>query len=224
MDVFVDGTDNFETRFLLNDAAVHLGLPWVYGGCVGAEGRVMTIVPGRTPCLRCLVPDCPPPGSTPTCETAGILAPAAGVVAAIQAIEAIKILSGNIDAIATGLLVVDLWTGRIRRLDASSLRREADCPACQRREFSWLAGRGGSRAAVLCGRNAVQLTHPDAGTSLAELARRLEGVGTLTRNEYFLRVAVDGYEITVFADGRAIVAGTSDAAVARSLYAKYVGG
>ena len=184
----------------------------------------MTIVPGRTPCLRCLLPDCPPPGSTPTCETAGILAPAAGVVAAIQAIEAIKILSGNLDAISTGLLVVDLWTGRIRRIDASSLRGEVDCPACKRREFSWLAGRGASRAAVLCGRNAVQLTHSQGGVSLEELAQRLESVGTLTRNEYFLRLAVDAYGMTIFADGRAIVAGTTDAAVARSLYAKFVGG
>ena len=169
----LDGTDNFETRFLLNDAAVRRGLPWVYGGCVGAEGQTMTIVPGRTPCLRCLMPDCPPPGSTPTCDTAGILGPIVGVIAAIEAIEAIKILSGHAEAVSPSLTVVDLWDGRVRQIDVVGLREQVDCPSCKRREFPWLAGRGGSRTAVLCGRNAVQLTPPAGGSRSTNWPPRL---------------------------------------------------
>ncbi len=221
--VVVDGTDNFETRFLLNDAAVKLGLPWVYGGCVGAEGQTMTILPGETPCLRCLVPDCPPPGATPTCDTAGILAPAVGVIASLQAVEVIKILSGHRDAVSRDLTVVDLWHCRIRQVDVSRLREKGDCPTCKQRQFSWLAGKEGSRSAVLCGRNAVQLTFPGAAVSLDELAARLAGIGQVTRNPYLLRLKVDAYEITVFLDGRAIIGGTDDASVARTVYAKYVG-
>ena len=160
VDVILDGTDNFETRYLLNDAAVHLNLPWVYGGCVGAEGQTMTILPGETGCLRCLLPECPPPGSTPTCDTAGVLAPIVGVIASIQAQEAIKILSGNRAAISRQLTVIDLWQNRFLQLDVRDLRDRADCPACKQRQFAWLAGQQGSRAAVLCGRNAVQLTQP----------------------------------------------------------------
>jgi adenylyltransferase/sulfurtransferase len=222
--VIVDGTDNFETRFLLNDVAVCRGLPWVYGGCVGAEGRTMTIVPGQTPCLRCLQPDCPPPGSTPTCESTGILGPIVGAIASLEAIEAIKILSGRTAAISRSLTVVDLWQCRIRHIDLAALREQIDCPACQRREFPWLAGRGGSQTAVLCGRNAVQLTPRGGPLSLDELALRLRGVGRLTQNQFLLRLAIDGYQLTIFADGRAIIGGTDDVATARSLYAKYVGG
>jgi adenylyltransferase/sulfurtransferase len=222
-DVLLDGTDNFETRFLINDAAVHLGLPWVYGGCVGAEGQTMTIVPGVTACLRCLLPECPPPGSTPTCDTVGVLAPIVGVIASIEAAEAMKILSGNLDAVSRHLTVVDLWQNRLTRVDLRTLCEDSDCPACKRREFSWLAGRAGSRAAILCGRNAVQLTSPGQPLSLDELARRLEGVGPLTRNPFLLRLAVDKYELNLFPDGRAIITGTSDLAEARTVYAKYVG-
>jgi len=222
-DVIVDGTDNFETRFLINDAAVKRGLPWVYGGCLGAEGQTMTILPGVTPCLRCLLQQCPPPGSTPTCDTAGILAPIVGVIASIEAIEAIKILSGNRDAVSRHLTVVELWDNRIRQVDISALREQVDCPTCRRREFPWLAGQQGSRSAVLCGRNAVQLTHLGASVSLGELERKLTGVGQVTRNQFLLRLKVDQFELTVFPDARAIISGTDDLAVARTLYAKYVG-
>ncbi|MGD0899080.1 MAG: ThiF family adenylyltransferase [Thermoguttaceae bacterium] len=222
-DVLLDGTDNFETRFLMNDAAVHLGVPWVYAGCVGTEGQTMTILPGTTPCLRCLLPECPPPGSTPTCDTMGVLGPIVGVIASLAAVEAIKILSGNRQAVSRDLVVVDLWRNRLARIELGSLREDSDCPACKRREFSWLAGRQGSRAAVLCGRNAVQLTYPDRPFSLDELARRLEGVGRITRNPFLLRLAVERYELNLFPDGRAIITGTSDLAEARTVYAKYVG-
>lgn len=223
VDVIADGTDNFETRFLLNDAAVHLGLPWVYGGCIGAEGQVMSIVPGATACLRCLMPDCPAPGSTPTCDTAGVLGPIVGVIASIQAMEALKLLSGNRQAISRSLTVVDLWQNCVRQVDVSTLRDQSDCPTCKHREFPWLSGQHGSRAAVLCGRNAVQLSHVAAAVALDELARRLEGVGRITRNPFLLRLAVEAYEITLFPDGRAIVQGTDDPAIARTVYARYVG-
>ncbi len=223
VDAILDGTDNFETRYLLNDAAVHLNLPWVYGGCVGAEGQTMTILPGETGCLRCLLPECPPPGSTPTCDTAGVLAPIVGVIASIQAQEAIKILSGNRAAISRQLTVIDLWQNRFLQLDVRDLRDRSDCPACKRRQFDWLAGQQGSRAAVLCGRNAVQLTQPGPSMPLDELARRLEGVGRVTRNPFLLRLRVEAYEITLFPDGRAIVQGTDDIDAARTIYAKYVG-
>jgi molybdopterin-synthase adenylyltransferase len=223
VDVILDGTDNFETRFLINDAAVKLRLPWIYGGCLGAEGQTMTIIPGETACLRCLMETCPKPGSTPTCDTAGILGPIVGVIASIEAVEAIKILSGNRDSISRQLTIVDLWLNRIKQVDVSRLRDEADCAACKRGEYSWLAGREGSRTAVLCGRNAVQLTNPGANFSLTELAGRLAGVGTITLNQYLLRLKVPPHEITLFSDGRAIITGTENVAVARTVYAKYIG-
>jgi adenylyltransferase/sulfurtransferase len=223
VDVILDGTDNFETRFLINDVAMKLGRPWVYGGCVGAEGQTMTILPGETACLRCLMPECLAPGSTATCESAGILGPIVGLIASIEAAEAIKLLSGNREAISRYLTVVDLWPNEFRRIDVRGLRDQTDCPTCKQGEFPWLSGRSGSRTAVLCGRNAVQLSHPGASISLDELAEKLTAVGQVTRNEYLLRLKVDGYELTIFPDARAIISGTDDIAVARAVYAKYVG-
>lgn len=223
VDVIVDGTDNFETRFLVNDAAVKHDVPWVYGGCLGAEGQTMTILPHHTACLRCLMQECPPPGTTSTCDVAGILAPIVGVIASIEAIEAIKIASGNREAISRNLTVVELWDNHIRQVDVSNLRDQVDCPACKHGQLPWLSGKQGSQSAVLCGRNAVQLTHAGAGVSLDDLACRLEGVGHITRNQFLLRLRVDQYELTIFPDGRAIISGTDDVAAARTLYAKYIG-
>ena len=184
----------------------------------------MTILPGQTACLRCLLPECPPPGSTPTCDTVGVLAPIVGVIASIEAVEAIKILSGNLAAVSRRLTVVDLWRNHFAPIDVTSLSRErTDCPACKRGEFAWLAGREGSRAAVLCGRNAVQLNHQGPAAPLDELARRLEGIGPIVCNPFLLRLSVEPYEIAIFPDGRAIIRGTSDPAIARTVYAKYVG-
>lgn len=224
IDVLVDGTDNFETRFLINDVAVREGIPWVYGGCVGAEGQVMTILPRETACLTCLIRSAPPPGTTPTCDTAGILGPIVGVIASLQAIEVLKILSGNRQAVDRSLRVIELWDNRWRSIDLSKLRDQVDCATCKRGEFRWLDGQQGSRSAVLCGRNAVQVASP-RGTPIAldRLAARLEGVGHVTRNDYLLRLDVDQYQITVFPDGRAIVGGTEDVATAKTVYARYIG-
>ncbi len=223
VDAIVDGTDNFETRFLLNDYAVYRGIPWVYGGCIGADGQTMTIIPGHTACLRCLIAECPLPGSTPTCDTEGILGPTVGVVASLQALEAIKILSGNRAAVSRFLTVVELWDGRIHQIDVSDLRHRTDCPTCKRRQFPFLSQRQGSRAAVLCGRNAVQLSFQEATANLDDLSERLGRVGQVSRNQYLLRVKVEQFDLTVFPDARVIVSGTDDPAVARTVCAKYIG-
>ena len=224
VDAIVDGTDNFETRFLLNDASLRYGIPWVYGGCIGAEGQTMTILPGETACLRCMLRDSPPPGSTPTCETAGILGPIVNVIASFQACEALKILSGHRQAISRTLNVFDLWDNRLRQINLDALREAGDCPTCTRHDFPWLEGRQGSHTAVLCGRHAVQLTFAEPRPlSLDDLERRLQGVGTVTRNPFLLRLEVDRYRVTVFPDGRAIVGGTDDIAEAKTIYARYIG-
>jgi molybdopterin-synthase adenylyltransferase len=223
VDCLVDGTDNFETRFLLNDAAVKLGVPWIYGGCLGAEGQSLTILPGQTPCLRCLMPDPPPPGSTPTCDSAGILGTAIGVVASLEANEALKILSGRTEAISRVWTVFDLWDNTLRQIKLEGAK-VADCPCCGRREFPWLAGERGSHTAILCGRNSVQLSFPGReAVSLDQLADKLAAVGSVTRNKYLVRAAIGDYQLTVFPDGRAVIGGTEDVAEARTVYAKYVG-
>ncbi len=223
-DLILDGTDNFETRYLINDVAVKHGVPWVYGGCIGAEGQTMTILPGETACLRCLMQDAPPPGTTPTCDTAGILGPIVNVIASFQACEAIKILSGHRDAVSRCLTVIQMWDNRVRQVDVSSLRDQVHCPTCRDRRFDWLDGERGSHTAVLCGRNAVQLSFPNRNhISLDALSDQLSGVGEVTRNAFLLRLTVDLYEITVFPDGRAIIGGTDDIAEARNVYAKYIG-
>ena len=224
VDVIVDGTDNFATRFLVNDFCVKHDKPWVYGGCIGAEGQSMTIVPHDTACLACLLPEPPPPGTTPTCDTAGILGPVVGVIGSLEACEAMKILSGHADAISRSLTVVEMWDNRLRQVDLSKLRDKSDCRVCRHGEFHWLSGERSGGPAVLCGRNAVQIA-PSAGATLSldELAARLEGVGRVVRNPFLLRLTIDDYQLTVFPDGRTIVSGTDDVAVARSLQAKYIG-
>ncbi|MEX0586095.1 MAG: ThiF family adenylyltransferase [Pirellulales bacterium] len=224
VDVIVDGTDNFATRMLVNDFAVDGKTPWVYGGCIGAEGQTMTILPGETACLACLMPDVPPPGTTPTCDTAGVLGSIVGVVASIEACEALKILSGHREAVNRKLTIIDLWENEIRRVDLGRLRESGGCRVCGHREFAWLSGEKGGGQAVLCGRNAVQISAAEgAAVSLEELATRLAGVGRVERNPFLLRLAVDGYVLTVFPDGRTIVGGTDDVATARTVHARYVG-
>jgi adenylyltransferase/sulfurtransferase len=224
VDVIVDGTDNFETRFLLNDAALSLGIPWVYGGCIGSEGQTMVILPGETPCLRCLMADTPPPGTTPSCDTAGILGPVINIIASLQAMEAIKILSGNFAAINRTLTVIDVWENTQRQVKLTNLLNNLDCPACQRQAFPWLQGERGSQSAILCGRNSVQLVFSgNPPLDLIALEQRLQSVGTVVRNRYLLRLTVEKYCLTLFPDSRAIIAGTEDLAEARSVYSRYIG-
>jgi molybdopterin-synthase adenylyltransferase len=224
IDIILDGTDNAETRYLLNDAAVKHLIPWIYGACVGTTGRVMGIVPGRSPCLRCLFPDPAGPGELATCDTAGVLAPAANVVASLQVVEAMKILLGDPSA-ATEMITLDLWPLRMKSISTIDAR-QPDCPTCGQRDFSFLNKRPGVGAAVLCGRNTVQLTPPQNGTfQLEALKPRLESAGCVHATRYFLRCQIrqSNLTLTLFPDGRALVHGTADPAVARSIYARIVG-
>lgn len=224
-DVIVDGTDNFEARFIVNEFACRRGVPWVHGGAIGAEGRVLTVIPGRTACLRCLIPDPPPAGTMPTCETAGIIGPAALVVGAVESAEAIRLLSGAVDGIGNRLLVCDLWQGVWRTVNLSSLAIEG-CPTCRGGDFPWLEGRMGASATVLCGRDAVQVAAPDRRTiDLAAVAARLSPVGPTTANAWLVRADVEpGIRLSVFSDGRAIVSGTREESRARAIVARYIGG
>jgi adenylyltransferase/sulfurtransferase len=223
-DLILDGTDNFETRYLINDAAVKLGKPWIYGGVIGSEGQSMTIIPGRTPCLRCLIETAPPPGMTPTCETAGVLGPAVAVIASFEAIEAIKLLSGKLEVLNKDLIMVDVWDWTFRQLKIANLLGKVDCPCCGQRKFEWLEGSMGSHTTTLCGRNAVQVAarRPEP-LDFPEMARRLAPLGEVRHNAFMIRFAVEGYEFTVFPDGRAIIKGTNDISKARTLYAQFVG-
>ena len=223
VDVIVDGTDNFEARYLVNEYACRQGVPWVHGGAIGAEGRVLTIVPGRTACLRCLVPEPPAAGSLPTCDTAGIIGPAALVVGAVEAAEAIKLLCGAHDQITGRMLVCDLWDNVWRTIDLAALAAEG-CPTCRGGDSPWLEGRLGGRPTALCGRDAVQVMSAVAGIDLAAVAARLAAVAAVHANPWIVRAQIEpGIELAVFADGRAIVSGTRDEARARALVARYLG-
>src|SRR5438270_250283 len=163
-DVILDGSDNFEVRYLINDAAVKLGKPWVYGGCIGSHGQTMTILPGETPCLRCVFEAAPAPGEAGTCETAGVLAPVVNIIASLQATEAIKVLTGRLDRVNRDLLYFDVWDNLQRRIKIAPLFGKVDCPCCRQRRFEWLEGEQGSHTTSLCGRNAVQVAHRSATT------------------------------------------------------------
>ena len=225
-DVVCDGTDNFETRYLVNDWCLRDGVPWVYGGVLGVSGMVMPVLPGDTACLRCVFESPPAPGSLPTCETAGVLGSAVAVVAGVQATEVLKILVGARDAVARALLTYDAWEASWRRMAIPGPRE--DCPVCARRDFAYLEGREGSRAARLCGRNAIQLLpRAKEPPPLASIAERLGEEWEVRWSEHLLtarRPAENGVTaVHVFRDGRAIVEGTTDEAEARSVYARVVG-
>jgi adenylyltransferase/sulfurtransferase len=225
IELIVDGTDNFETRYLLNDVAARAGIPWVYGGVLATYGMTLTILPGETACLRCLFPDPPPPGAAPTCETAGVLAPAVALIAAIEAAEAIKILVGARGAVNRELLAIDIWRLSVDRLPAA---RQIACPTCGDgpRVYPFLDLAAASRTVALCGRNAVQITlAAPAALALPDLAARLRPAGEVRHNEHLLRFRPieGGQELVIFPNGRAIVHGTDETRLARSLYARYVG-
>jgi adenylyltransferase/sulfurtransferase len=223
-DLILDGTDNFEIRYLINDTAVKLGKPWVFGGCIGSQGQTMTILPNETPCLRCVFEAAPGPGEAGTCETAGVLGPVVNIVASYQATEALKILTGNKQAINRELILLDVWDNTHRKVKVAPLLGKVDCPCCRRRNFEWLEGAHGSQTTSLCGRNSVQVSHRTASKlDFESMAKQLRELGTVSHNRFLLKFDVDEYQFTVFPDGRAIIKGTSDCDKARSLYAKYVG-
>jgi adenylyltransferase/sulfurtransferase len=217
VDLILDGTDNFETRYLINDFAVAEKRPWIYGAAVGSYGIVMAVTPGESACLRCIYPD-PPSGAQPTCETAGVLGPVTAVIASLQVAEAMKILCG---ARPSGkITTVDVWSGQIRQV--TQPEPAPDCPTCGKREFPFLSGE--RRAPVsLCGQNAVQIHERARPLELRDLAARLAPLGAVRSNEFALRFEAPPYLLTIFPDGRAIIKGTTDVGIARSLYARYIG-
>jgi adenylyltransferase/sulfurtransferase len=223
-DLLLDGTDNLETRFLINDLAVKREVPWVYGACLATDGLVLPVLPGRSPCLRCIWDEPPPPGEVPTCDTAGILAGTVNVVASLQAIEAIKILAGRESELMAGLATIDVWTGRVRTVNVQSAFEAGACPCCHERRFEFLSGERAASSTTLCGRDAVQLLPSEPSeVNLKSIAGRLPAHTRPRYNEFLLRFKTDDHAVTLFRDGRVIVQGTSDSAVARSVVAKYVG-
>ena len=219
-DVVVDAVDNFEARLLINDAAVKLGIPWVYGAVIGTYGLTMNIIPGVTPCLGCLFDAPPPAGEVETCATAGILAPVAAIISALQATEAIKILIGSPD-VRRGLLQVDAWDGE---MELTAPARRQDCRTCVRHEYVYLNAESASQTVSLCGQNAVQVVAQHGGRlDLKGLAHGLAATAEVKLNPFMLRILAEGYELNVFPDARAIIKGTTDPTVARALYSKYVG-
>lgn len=228
-DVVLDGTDNFETRFLINDVAVKHGIPFVYAGVVAASGMALPVIPGQTACLRCVFAEPPPPGSQPTCDSAGVLGPAVAIVAGYQAGEAMKILLGLHDRVLRSLLSFDLWQGRRTRIQP---QRDPDCRCCVHREFDYLNAADVGVVASLCGQGAVQVSPPRETTiELKRLHQRLAGVGSFRLTEFLVTGTLSeergqGGEqvgLTVFADGRAVVRGVRSAERARAIYARYVG-
>jgi molybdopterin/thiamine biosynthesis adenylyltransferase len=220
-DLVLDGTDNFETRFLLNDVCLRAQIPWVYGACVGAYGLALMVRPRISPCLRCVLEEMPGPGG-PTCDTVGVVAPVVHVVSGLQAAEALKLLAGRAEDLLPGVVSVDLWKGRFEVMDLAG--RAPWCPACTEGRYDYLAAGTGTGSAVLCGRDAVQV-RPPRGTrvDLPALAGRLSASGDVAANDHLVRFRVPGTEMVVFGDGRAIVKGVKNAAQARSIYARYVG-
>ncbi len=262
-DIVIDGLDNFETRYLLNDLAVSRGMPYIYGGAVSTTGMSMCMLPHHTmregsptsnvrwteeqstPCLRCVFPEAPPPGSTPTCDTAGVLGPIIMIIAAHQATQAIKLLTGNVHAIDRALLSIDCWRNDIHRFDVSNARNP-DCPCCAGGKFDHLRGERGQLTSTLCGRDAVQISPPapaspqsppstssadEHALDLAACAQRLSDHGTFTCNRFLLRGMLrhehsdsgKPIELTLFPNGRAILKGVNSIEHARTLYAKYIG-
>ena len=244
-DVLLDGVDNFETRYLANDCSVKHGIPYVYGGAVATVGTAFAILPHSTnggaaweqlengskatPCLRCLFEEAPPPGTGATCDTVGVIGPAAAIVANFEAAEALKILTGNFDHVCPTMLGFDLWSNTFTQFKVARAYDDGDCPCCKHGKFEYLDGSLGSGATTLCGRNAVQLRQKrDADdVDLEEIAGRLRPHGEVKVNRFVLRASLvdhdKPYELTLFPDGRAIVHGTHEPNVARSLYAKFVG-
>ena len=217
--LILDGTDNFETRYLINDFAVKNSLPWIYTAAVGSYGVTLNVLPGKTACLACIFSD-PPQGTFETCETAGILNSAVNLVASIAATEAVKLLVEADESLRHTLLSFDVW--RNERAEVAADKPRPDCRVCGEHEFHHLAGAGRPHI-TLCGRNSVQIHERERPVDLAEMSQRLKPLGTVRHNDFVLKFWHEPYEMTLFPDGRAIIKGTTDKTVARSLYARYVG-
>jgi adenylyltransferase/sulfurtransferase len=222
VDLVLDGTDNFQVRYLVNDACVKLKKTWIYGAAVSSYGTTMTIIPNETPCLRCIFDEIPSVGTSPTCDTAGVIQPIILTISAIQVSEALKILVGNTDKLHKSLMQFDVWENDWRKIKLG--KPNEDCQTCGHRNFEFLEASNQDFFTSLCGRDAVQIQPPNSTKiDLPNLAEKLKNLGEIKLNEYLLRLKVEDYELTIFKDARAIIKGTDDLSVARSVYAKYVG-
>jgi molybdopterin/thiamine biosynthesis adenylyltransferase len=223
IDLFLDGTDNFDTRYVLNDLSIETSIPWIYGACVGSYGLVLPVLRGerKTPCLRCVLGDAPPPGSSPTCDTAGVIAPIVQVIAGLQGAEALKILSGNLAAVSVGLVSIDVWSSQFDRIDLSGTA--PSCDACVSGVFVTREHSAGE--AFLCGRNAVQIRPPAKGMALDidDFAVTWRALGDVTLSEHVVRLREENSEMLLFRDGRALIKGTADLGRARAIYARLIG-
>jgi molybdopterin-synthase adenylyltransferase len=221
-DVVLDGTDNFSTRYLINDACVKHRTNWVYGAAVGSYGVTMTVRPHQTPCLRCVFEEAPPAASAPTCDTSGVIMPIISIVSAVQVAETLKLITERFDELHGSLMQFDVWQNEWRKIKLSE--PHVDCPTCSLAQFETLSPTSVETAAVLCGRDAIQIS-PSQPTfvNFSSLAERLRPAGDVKFNEYLLRFKTGPFELTVFQDARSIVRGTNQIATARSLYAKYIG-
>jgi len=224
-DIIIDGTDNFETRFLINDYCIKNTIPWIYGACVGSSGLTMNIIPGKSPCIRCVLNDIPASGTTETCDTEGILSSVASIIASFQAAEALKILTNNWHVLNRNLIQIDIWRNEIRKISVDGMQETTNCVTCKQHHYEFLSTEKQSLATTLCGRNAIQISHLNGSSALdlQKLGSRLKKVGSVTTNPYLLRCKVGKYELTIFADGRSIISGTNDISVAKGIYAKYIG-
>lgn len=217
--LILDGTDNFATRYLINDVAIKHEVPWIYGAVVASYAATLTVVPGRTPCLACVFPK-PPQGIHETCDTVGVIAPAVAWAASIQMTEALKVLLGHVEELHGSLFACDIWKNRLQQIKPHI---NPLCRVCGAREFRHLEAPVGE-STTLCGRDAVQVSQREPrNLDLSVLAARLEKFGVVRRNDYLLRCRLGEHDLTIFPDGRAIIKGTHDPKVARSLYAKYIG-
>lgn len=223
-DIILDGTDNFETRFLINDSCVKNNIPWIYGACIGSRGLVMNIIPSKTPCLRCVFETMPQMGSFPTCDTAGVIGPIAGIIASLQVTEAIKILAEDYESINKTLIDIDVWDTKFKQIDVADLKDLNNCPTCKLHKYSYLEAEDGVMTTLLCGKNAVQVMCRNISSiDLEQLAKRLASIADVRSNAFMLKFKVKDHEFTVFPDGRAIITGTDDFSTAKGLYSKYLG-
>ena len=220
MDIIMDATDNFNTRFLINDISVKLNIPWIYGGAVSSMGMTHTIIPGETPCFRCIMPSIPPAGAVDTCDLIGVLNSTVNIIASFQSVEAIKLLIGKKDVLVKGIRYVDVWDNDYEVIDNS--KRE-DCPTCQKKDFEYLQNTT-EDAVYLCGQDSIQINPINPAIVADNIIKRLETMKIkVQKNAFFLRFHIENIQFTLFHDGRAILKNTTDIAQAKSLYAKYIG-
>ena len=220
MDLIMDATDNFQTRFLINDFSVKQNIPWIYGGVIGSSGMTYNIIPGKTPCFRCIFPEAPSVGSVDTCDTVGVLNGITNIIASLQSTEAIKILMGKWDDLIEEMRFLDIWTNSFDNLEMQPHR---DCPVCKNQRFEFL-NHDMEEAVVLCGKNSIQINPIKSEISMDNVIKRLKTMGIdMKNNSFYCKFTIEDIQFTLFLDGRAILKNTSDVNKAKSMYSKYIG-